>query len=59
MGLFPERAAGGFPTVMRAPGPVAASGLGLDSALSFTFLPEKLQPRVGVAATVARRGCGQ
>ena len=50
MGFFQERAAGGFPTVMKAPGPVPASGLGLDSALSFTFMPEKLQPRVG-------RGC--
>lgn len=47
MGFFLEWAAGGFPAVMKAPGPVAASGLGLDPALSFTFMPEKLQPRVG------------
>lgn len=33
--------------MMKAPGPVAASGLGLDTALAFTFMPEKLQSRVG------------
>lgn len=51
--------------MMKAPGPVAASGLGLDTALAFTFMPEKLQSRVGCgchnslarmwAATLRRR----
>lgn len=36
--------------MMKVLGPVAASGLGLDPALSSTFMPQKLQPWVD-------RGC--
>lgn len=50
MEFFAEWAAGGFPAVMKVLGPVAASGLSLDPALSSTFMPQKLQPWVD-------RGC--